>query len=512
MAKNNYGIFSLLDDITKYADSVQRRNQRLAAQQEKERKAMQKLLQAKKIENLKIQVEKENKILTKNYNNILHILKELPEVNPNFIFEYYKKQLQEIPDYNYISKLKVPTLNKELELLEVKEENKILEFFYKKRKNERIKLTQQANDNYLKKYQEYIALDNKLKKQYYINAIINILKTKVHNDLIMNEYRNYQDDKNVIAKLIKEYLSQYAFKFKIDKIKDFAKYYKCEYNQSKKLFYSEINFISPKELNKLKKKAKYNNAKKQIEYQNYSDNEINIIYENIIMQGTLKIISDLFSIFKECIDDVIVNCLVTDINPLNGIKEEINIFSIKLNKNAFNNVNIKNVDINKFLEKNHVKYNKKMIELHSVKKISVSNEKEDNEVKEAYEKNTIENIDNNLDGFEFEFYSKELLLANGFENVEVTKASGDFGADVIAWKDEIKYAIQCKKFSGSVGIKAVQEVIGSMGIYNCHVGVVLTNSYFTPSAIELAKNKNIILWDRNKLKEMVEIAKQKESK
>ena len=95
------------------------------------------------------------------------------------------------------------------------------------------------------------------------------------------------------------------------------------------------------------------------------------------------------------------------------------------------------------------------------------------------------------------------MKSNGFTNVEVTQCSNDFGVDVIAYKDEIKYAIQCKKYSSPVGIKAVQEVIGSKSMNNCHVAVVLTNNIFTKNAKELAEKNNVLLWDRYKLIELI---------
>ena len=39
---------------------------------------------------------------------------------------------------------------------------------------------------------------------------------------------------------------------------------------------------------------------------------------------------------------------------------------------------------------------------------------------------------------------------------------------------------------------------------DCHVAVVLTNNAFTKSAIELAEKNNVLLWDRKKLKELIE--------
>ncbi len=93
----------------------------------------------------------------------------------------------------------------------------------------------------------------------------------------------------------------------------------------------------------------------------------------------------------------------------------------------------------------------------------------------------------NMDGHEFESFCATLLKQNGFKSVSVTKGSGDQGIDILATKDGIKYGIQCKCYSSEVGNKAVQEAFSGKTFYNQHVGVVLTNNYFTPSAKELAE-------------------------
>ena len=114
------------------------------------------------------------------------------------------------------------------------------------------------------------------------------------------------------------------------------------------------------------------------------------------------------------------------------------------------------------------------------------------------------NISDNYDGYRFEAFCGELLKNEGFTNIRVTKSSNDYGADVLAEKDDVKYAIQCKRYSNSVGLKSVQEVIASKSVYNCHVAVVMTNSYFTKSAIELAAKNGVLLWGGDKLSKMIE--------
>ena len=108
-----------------------------------------------------------------------------------------------------------------------------------------------------------------------------------------------------------------------------------------------------------------------------------------------------------------------------------------------------------------------------------------------------------MEGHEFEYFCAELLQKNGFSNVRVTPGSGDQGVDVIASKDGIKYAIQCKNYASALSNTPVQEVTAGKQFYGCHVGVVMTNSTFTPGAIQLAEATNVLLWDRTKLLEFI---------
>lgn len=112
-----------------------------------------------------------------------------------------------------------------------------------------------------------------------------------------------------------------------------------------------------------------------------------------------------------------------------------------------------------------------------------------------------------MDGHTFESYCADLLQRNGFYNVSVTQASGDFGIDVLAEKDNVTYAIQCKCYSGSVGNHAVQEAFSGARYYHRMVAVVMTNSRFTHAAVETAKQINVLLWDRDKILEMERTSK-----
>lgn len=112
-------------------------------------------------------------------------------------------------------------------------------------------------------------------------------------------------------------------------------------------------------------------------------------------------------------------------------------------------------------------------------------------------------IDNLSDGHDFEYVVADLLKSVGFYNVRVTVGSGDYGIDVVGWYGESSYAIQCKKYSGKVGVSAVQEAFAGRSYYGCNYAMVITNNYFTPAAIKLAESTGVILWDRNNVKKLI---------
>lgn len=122
----------------------------------------------------------------------------------------------------------------------------------------------------------------------------------------------------------------------------------------------------------------------------------------------------------------------------------------------------------------------------------------------SYRNRVINNALDDMEGHEFEYYCADLLRKRGFEEVEVTKSSGDYGVDILAEKDGVSYAIQCKRYGTPVGVKAIQEAYAGRDYYDKMVGAVLTNQYFTKPAVEAAKKLKILLWDRGYLEQMME--------
>lgn len=100
------------------------------------------------------------------------------------------------------------------------------------------------------------------------------------------------------------------------------------------------------------------------------------------------------------------------------------------------------------------------------------------------------------------------LKEMGFD-ARTTKASGDQGADVLAQKNGISFAIQCKMYSKPVGNKAVQEANAGRDFYSCDYGVVVSNAGFTKAARQAAHACNIILLDDNQLDKLLSYTQKK---
>lgn len=107
-----------------------------------------------------------------------------------------------------------------------------------------------------------------------------------------------------------------------------------------------------------------------------------------------------------------------------------------------------------------------------------------------------------MDGYEFEDFVAQLYQNMGY-HVEQTSLSGDQGADLIVSKHGEKTAIQVKNYSSNVSNSAVQQVVASMRHYDCSSCHVVTNSYFTKSACELANSNGVKLIDRDELQDLI---------
>ncbi|SDJ27511.1 restriction endonuclease [Salimicrobium halophilum] len=91
-----------------------------------------------------------------------------------------------------------------------------------------------------------------------------------------------------------------------------------------------------------------------------------------------------------------------------------------------------------------------------------------------------------MSGRKFEEYLQALLKARWYY-VQLTPASGDFGADLILSSKGNRIIVQAKRYKRNVGVKAVQEIASAKSYYKMNKCWVITKNsdFYEVSCIEL---------------------------
>ena len=242
-----------------------------------------------------------------------------------------------------------------------------------------------------------------------------------------------------------------------------------------------------------------------------SEEEKTIIRDYII--NFVDVIDD--SIIDKQQDKILISYLIAKHNIIRYFAEKTE-----------NDLNIQNKSVYDYIVNN---YDKKSTSIDLIKLAYLTMYREDSSktLEENLEqiKKLVENIKNNLikkrlqdtdnnykyiniddldlmSGVEFEEFISNLFCKMGYDS-KTTKTSGDQGIDVIVKKDNQKIGIQCKRYSGNISNSAIQEAIAGKSFYRLDNVIVITNSFFTKSAISLAEANDVILWDRIILKEKI---------
>lgn len=433
-----------------------------------------------------MEVLKLNQQVDNEITQISNILKNSKYMNFDYISYYENKFMKlEYDSYKPRSKPTIKELKKEYKVMTP---NYIFELISPNRKNIRLQQEKEVQDKLEKSLEEFDNIEKERIRKYlelkeeYENKI-----EKYNSDIIERKENYIKCDETEIEEVFEEFISSNLKETKYDTI------FNCKFNSSTNTIVFEYEFPDIEDVVPEIKKYEYLKRKEEIREIEFSVTERKKIYEEFIFKLTLKIIDLAFHFDTKRIKNIIFNGKVYLLDPANGRYSYFNILSVKIPFESFKEIILDTVEARaclnhfEFRYVNSLTYSKNIVPFEIISNANID----------------MNRIDYNIDGFEFEHFSKDLLLADGFDNIEVTKASGDYGADIIAYKNDIKYAIQCKKYSNTVGVKAIQEVMGSKSIYNCHVAVVLTNNFFTEQAKKLAEKNNVLLWDRKKLEELI---------
>lgn len=116
-----------------------------------------------------------------------------------------------------------------------------------------------------------------------------------------------------------------------------------------------------------------------------------------------------------------------------------------------------------------------------------------------------EYILDDMDEAELKRFCVKMLERNDFTNTVVLPISDDKRVSIVTQRDDVKYAMLCKVSDRFVGGECIDEIESGRKFYHCHVGVVLANTKFSEEAMALAKEHNIVLWDKDNLRQKVDV-------
>lgn len=93
-----------------------------------------------------------------------------------------------------------------------------------------------------------------------------------------------------------------------------------------------------------------------------------------------------------------------------------------------------------------------------------------------------------LDGWEFEEEVARVFRLNGYK-AKVTKKTGDGGIDIILYKNDLKYIVQCKHYQNPLGPEPVRALWGVKDDFGADKVVMVASSGLTSSANSFISNK-----------------------
>jgi len=110
----------------------------------------------------------------------------------------------------------------------------------------------------------------------------------------------------------------------------------------------------------------------------------------------------------------------------------------------------------------------------------------------------VSNASSRNDGREFEGICRDILTTLNWQ-VLTTAISGDFGGDLIASKDGLRWCIQCKDTVTPAGVQAIQQASAAMTYYVCDHAAVVSRSGYTEQAFLLAARIGVQLFNEYSL-------------
>lgn len=101
---------------------------------------------------------------------------------------------------------------------------------------------------------------------------------------------------------------------------------------------------------------------------------------------------------------------------------------------------------------------------------------------------TDENYWWNLTGWEFEEEVARVFRLNGYK-ARVTKKTGDGGVDIIMYKNDYKYIVQCKHYQNQVPVETMRALNGVKQDFGADILIMVASSGITKAGKEFIQDK-----------------------
>jgi restriction system protein len=104
---------------------------------------------------------------------------------------------------------------------------------------------------------------------------------------------------------------------------------------------------------------------------------------------------------------------------------------------------------------------------------------------------------------DFELLTGEYFRNRGFR-VEETREGADGGVDLVVYRNDLKFLVQCKHWkSASIGVKVVRELLGVVVATGAAGGYVICSGRFTKEATRFARENSIQLLGKQELSDIL---------
>lgn len=328
------------------------------------------------------------------------------------------------------------------------------------------------------------------------------------------EKQEFENEQNIHNKNIDELKEQFenmgkeAIEFyfgslinMIDIPEYFNTQYELEYDSQSKIIILDMELPIKENIPNLKQ-VKYVQTRKEFVETYLKEKDIDQLYDNIILQLSLRICHDVYISDKQGkVESIVFNGIYTGINKGTGKVESKCILSLQTKKSDFLNIDIRNVEPKACFKKLKGVSSSRLSELVPIVPI-LSINREDKRFIEGIDvayKIESQNLAS-MDWEEFEHLIREIFekeYANNGSEIRITQASRDGGVDAVMFDpDPIrggKYVIQAKRYTNVVGVSAVRDLYGTLINEGAVKGILITTANYGADSYEFAKDKPITL-------------------